>query len=179
MFARVENLGEEETFEDIFKKNLVKAMGMIGRCKLNRLHVEPYLRAVLKRGMKRREGWETADPILKEVIMYSTAVDMDVELLEGMVSIIDTMEMVEVKVIKQKEKVGANFQKLDNSVGVIDMRVEIIKEWKRDVTDHIHDTGEAQGEVHHQLQAVLVGMSWEMGEMGDVIQAQNDAFQVQ
>lgn len=37
---------------------------------------------------------------------YST---VNVELLLGMVGIIDTIKMVEVETIKQKEKVGANF----------------------------------------------------------------------
>ena len=64
-------------------------------------------------------------------------------------------------------------------MGALNTQVEIIEDWKRDVTDHLQELGEQQGEdcqqlqeaeeQNNQLQALVVSLTWEMGVMGDVI----------
>ena len=51
---------------------------MVGHHRLCLMEGSPYLEALLKRGFKRRENKETADPILEEAMMFTSMVGVEV-----------------------------------------------------------------------------------------------------
>ena len=61
----------------MFKKDFIKVMVMRGRQRLMNLCVDPYPDTLLRRGLKRREARENADPILEEAMMYSATVGVE------------------------------------------------------------------------------------------------------
>ena len=83
MFERGQAEGEEDTFNNVFKKDFIEATSMKARRKLNRMKINPYPNAVLRCGLRRKELRENADPILEEAMMYSAMVGT--EMLSGMV----------------------------------------------------------------------------------------------
>ena len=74
-----------ETFGDLFKKDLIEAGSICAHRALRTLDISPYLSAIFKRGLKRRESRETADPVLEEGMMFASMVG--VELTQEMVDI--------------------------------------------------------------------------------------------
>ena len=118
--------GNEDTFSDVFKKNIIKALGMKSRRKLQHLMVNPYPDAILRRGLKRREQRENADPVLEEVMMYSATTG--VECLYGIVDIINTVDGMVLLLLEQVVKEANNLHKVDTKVGEVDTRVEIVEE---------------------------------------------------
>ena len=79
-----------ETFGDLFKKDLIKAGSIYARRALRTLDISPYLSALFKRGLKKGEARETAEPILKEGMMFTLMVG--VELTNEMVNINQRMD---------------------------------------------------------------------------------------
>ena len=47
-------------FNDMFKKDFIEATSMKARRKLRKMHIKPYLDAVLQRGLSRKEPRENA-----------------------------------------------------------------------------------------------------------------------
>ena len=85
-----------ETFGDLFKKDLIK-VGSIYACQaLRMLDISPYLSALFKRGLKKGEARETAEPILEEGMMFTSMVG--VELTNEMVNINQRMDDFKVEV---------------------------------------------------------------------------------
>ena len=59
IFGRAENISEAETWSDLYKKDLLEAGLMVACCLLCLMGGSPYLEALLRRGLKRRENKET------------------------------------------------------------------------------------------------------------------------
>ena len=78
-----------ETFRDLFKKDLIEAGSIYARRALRNLNILLYLLVILlvilKRGLKRREAQEMVDPILKEGMVFSLMVG--VELMNKVVDV--------------------------------------------------------------------------------------------
>ena len=79
-----------ETFGDLFKKDLIEAGSIYAHWALRTLNISPYLSGLFKRGLKRGEARETADPILEEGMMFSSMIG--VELTNKMVDINQRMD---------------------------------------------------------------------------------------
>ena len=79
-----------ETFGDLFKKDLIEAGSIYAHRALWTLDISPYLSTLFKRGLKRGEARETAEPILEEGMMFTSMVG--VELTNKMVDINQRMD---------------------------------------------------------------------------------------
>ena len=79
-----------ETFGDLFKKDLIEVGSIYARRALRTLDISLYLSALFKRGLKRGEVRETAEPILEEGMMFTSMVGM--ELTNEMVDINQRMD---------------------------------------------------------------------------------------
>ena len=66
----------------MFKEDLITIAGMRGRRLMRRMRIDPYPDALIRRGLHKKEPRETANPILEDVMMYSSAVAM--EIMEGL-----------------------------------------------------------------------------------------------
>ena len=82
MFEHGRAKGEDDTFNDIYKKDLIKVAGMKARRKMRRMRINLYLDTLIRRGLHKKELKETANPILEDAMMYTAAVGM--ELMEGL-----------------------------------------------------------------------------------------------
>ena len=51
LFDRGQVEGNEDTFSDVFKKDFIEAAGMKARRKMRRMRIDPYLDAILRRGL--------------------------------------------------------------------------------------------------------------------------------
>ena len=85
IFELTLNMMVIETFRDLFKKDLIEAGSIYARRALRNLNISLYLLVILKRGLKRREAWEMVDLILKEGMMFSLMVG--VELMNEVVDV--------------------------------------------------------------------------------------------
>ena len=172
--------GDEDTFGDMFKKDLLKVTSMKAQRKLRKMRSEPYPDAILRHGLSRKELRENTNPILEEAMMYSVVVGT--EMLCGMVDIIDTVDGMVLEGLERKVEVDGSIVRLRHKMGRMETRVSVIEEWKGDVTEHMRDIGEAQGRIQGwlleveacltQLQAVVVGQSREIEMLGDVVRRQ-------
>ena len=142
LFERGQVEGNEDMFNDVFKKDLIEAMLMKARRKLNWMRIDPYPDAILRCGLKRREPRENTDPILEEAMMYSAVVGM--EMLSGMVDIIDMVDGMVLEESERKVEVDRNFTRLKHRMGRNEMRVSVVEEWKGEAMEHMHDIREAQ-----------------------------------
>ena len=82
LFARGSAEGTEDTFNNVFKEDLITIAGMRGRRQMRRMRLEPYTDALIRRGFYKKEPRETAHPVLEDAMMYTSAVGM--ELMEGL-----------------------------------------------------------------------------------------------
>ena len=101
LFERGQAEGNKDTFNDVFKKDLIEVMSMKVRRKLQRMRIDPYPNAILRQGLRRKEQRENTNPVLEEVMMYSAMVGM--EMLSGMADIIDTVDGM---VLEESETLG-------------------------------------------------------------------------
>ena len=67
MFARGGAEGSEDTFNDVFKEDLITIAGMRGRRLMRRMRLEPYTDALIRRGFYKKEPRETAHRVLEEI----------------------------------------------------------------------------------------------------------------
>ena len=74
IFNRMKVDSKSEMWGDLYKKDLIKVFSARSHRTLHHIKGSPYLEALLKRGLKRRESWETTDPILEEAMMYMTVI---------------------------------------------------------------------------------------------------------
>ena len=102
IIERALNMSAIETFRDLFKKDLIEASLIYAHRALRMLDILPYLLVLFKRGLSRREPQETADLILKEGMMFSSMVG--VELTNKMVNINQRMDNFKAEVKSERER---------------------------------------------------------------------------
>ena len=125
-----------ETFSNLYKKDLIEVGGIHAHCQLCEIDTSLYLAAILKWGLKRWEREETADPILKEVMMFMSIVR--VEVANKVANINKWVNRIEQKVdqsiLEGREKevrVNTNINKLDTKLRELDHHLEILEEaWR-------------------------------------------------
>ena len=187
MFARGQAPGEDDTFEDVFKRDFIVATAMKARRKMRAMRINPYPDAVIHRGLTKKEPRETAHPVLEEAMMYTSVVGM--EIMEGLAITSDTINRMVLEVSERKVEVDGALVCLRHQLGQRDDRVAVIEEWKEDVTTHMRDIGEAQGLVRgrvseaeyrvHQLQALVLSNRREVDMLGDVLGHQTAVIEAQ
>ena len=180
MFERGQRIDDEDTFGDVFKKDLIEVTGMRACRKMRSLRIDPYPDAILRRGLQCKEPRETTDPVLEEAMMYTVVVGM--ELLGGLADIHDSLNGMVLEALERKVEVDRAFIWLCHSLGRRDERVMILEDWQWDAMEHMRDIGEAQGGIQGrllevevrltQLQAIVVGQSREIEMLGGVVTRQ-------
>ena len=80
MFNRGRAEGEEDTFNDVFKKDLITVIGMKARRKMRKMRIDLYPDAILRRGLHKKEPWEDVDPVLEDAMMYTAGVGVMISL---------------------------------------------------------------------------------------------------
>ena len=84
------NMSTIETFEDLFKKDLIEAGLIYAHWALRMLDISPYLSSLFRRGLRKGEARETAELVLKDGMMFTSMVG--VELTNEMVDINQRMD---------------------------------------------------------------------------------------
>ena len=135
--------GEDDTFNDVFKKDLITATGMKARRKMRKMRIDPYPDALIRRGLYKKEPREDTDPILEDAMMYTASVGM--ELMEGLAMVQDAVDRLALEMSERKVEVNGALVGLRHQLGCRDDHIMIIDEWKEDATVHMRDIGEAQG----------------------------------
>ena len=171
----------------MFKKDLITIAGMRGRRLMRRMQLELYTDALIRRGFYKSEPRETAHPVLEDVMMYTSAVGM--EMMEGLAIVQDTVDASALERSERKAEVDGALVRLRHQLGARDDRVVVIEEWKEDVTTHMRDIGEAQGLVRGRLseaeyrlaqhQAILRAQSDELELLGGVVGRQTAVIEAQ
>ena len=103
LFNRGQAEGNEDTFNNVFKKDFIEAVGMKARQKMREMRIDPYLNAILRWGLHHKEPQETIDLMVEESMMYSAIVGT--KMLCGMVDIIDTVDGMVLEQSEAKAKV--------------------------------------------------------------------------
>ena len=125
-----------ETFGDLFKNDLIEAGSIYARRALRTLDISPYLSALFKRGLKRRESRETADPVLEEGMMFTSmvGVDLTIEMVDINQRTDDLKAEVETRFEAQErveESLRERLERGEVSRVGISHRVEILEEARR------------------------------------------------
>ena len=149
--------------------------------------MEPYMDALIHRGLYKNEPRETAHPILESGMMYTSVVGM--EIMEGLAVVQDAVDWSALEESERRAEVDGALVRLRHQLGHRDDRVAVIEEWKEDVTTHMRDIGEAQGlvrgrlsEVEYRLdqhRALLQGHVRELELMGGVVARQTAVIEAQ
>ena len=178
---------EDDTFDDVYKKDLITVVGIRAHHKVRRMRINPYPEALLHRGLSKKEVGETANPILEDGMMYTAAMGM--ELMEGLAIVQDAVDRSALESSERKVEVDRALVRLRHQLGARDDRVVILEDWKRDVTDHMRDIGEAQGAVRGRLreaelhldqhQALDVATHRELDLLGGVVVRQSEVINIQ
>ena len=187
MFERGRAPGEEDTFNDVFKKDFIEVTAMKARRKMRAMRIDPYPDTIIRRGLHKKEARETTEPVLEEVMMYTAVVGMEV--MEGLAITLDAVDRMVLEASERKTEVDGALVHLRHQLGHRDDRVVIIEEWKEDVTTHMRDIGEAQGLVRERLseakyrlaqhQAMLWAQREELDLVGGVLTRQTVVIEVQ
>ena len=82
--------GEDDTFNDVFKKDLITATRMKACQKMRKMRIDPYLDTIIQHGLHKKELRETANPILEDVMMHTTVMGM--EMMEGLAMVHDVVD---------------------------------------------------------------------------------------
>ena len=80
----------------------------------------------LRRGLKRRENRETANPILEEAMMYTRMVG--VEVIKDIANTNERVDTLSLEMSEGVAKVNTNLNKVDYWVGEVDHCVEILEQ---------------------------------------------------
>ena len=187
LFERGRAPGEDDTFNDVFKKDFITVTAMKVRRKMRSMRIDPYPDAILRRGLHKKEPRENADPILEDAMMFTSVVGM--ELMEGLALTSDAVDRLVLDRSQKDAEVDGALVRLRHQLGQRDDRVAVIEEWKGDVTEHMRDVGEAQGLVRgrmtavefriEQLQQLLLGQRRELSVMGTVLGQQTEVIEAQ
>ena len=135
--------GEDDTFNDVFKRDFITATGMKARRKMRKMRIDPYPDAIIWHGLHKKEPRETVDPILEDMMMYTTVVGM--EMMEGLAMTSDVVDWIVLERSERKAEVDRALVRLRHQLGQRDDRMAVFNEWKGDVTEHMRDIREAQG----------------------------------
>ena len=134
-----------ETFGDLFKNDFIEAGSIYARRALRTLDISPYLSALFKRGLKRREARETADPILEEGMMFSSMIG--VELTQEMVDINQRTDDLKAEVetrFEARERVEESLRGRLEGESVLRVglshRVEILEEARRGTQQYLESS---------------------------------------
>ena len=178
--------GEDNMFNDVYKKDLIEVTAMKACQKMRRMRIDPYPDALIRQGLHKKELKETADPILEDTRMYMVVVGM--ELMEGLVMVQDTVDRTALETSERKVEVDGALVQLRHQMGRRDNRIAIINEWKEDAMGHMWDIGEAQGLIRgrlseaelrlNQLQALTVAQHREIDLMGGVVVRQSEVIDI-
>ena len=115
MFERGRAEGEDDTFNDVYKKDFIKVTVMKAHRKMRKMRIDPYLDAIICRGLHKKEPRETADPVLEDVMMYSMVVEM--ELMEGLAMVHDTVDRLALETSERKAEVDGALVRLCHQLG--------------------------------------------------------------
>ena len=169
--------GEDNTFNDVFKKDLITATGMKACRKMRKMRIDPYPDTIIRRGLHKKELKEDMDPILEDAMMYTAGVGM--ELMEGLAMVQDAVDRSALETSERKAEVDGALVRLRHQLGCQDDRVAILEEWKGEATEHMQDIGEAQGLIRgrlleaelrlNQLQVLTMAQHQEIDLMGGVV----------
>ena len=94
--------------------------------KLRKMRIDPYPDTVLCRGLHRKEPRENIDPQVKESMMYSAVVGM--EMISGIVDIVDTVDGMVLEQSERKVEVDGAIVQLCHQLGRRDDRIAVIEE---------------------------------------------------
>ena len=106
--GRAEN--PEDTFNDVFKKDLIEIAGMKGRKLMWKMRIDPYPDALIRRGLHKKEPRENADPVLEDLMMYTSAVAM--EIMEGLVMVQEATDRQTLEASEKKVEVDGALVRL-------------------------------------------------------------------
>ena len=187
LFARGGAENEEDTFNDVFKEDLITIAGMKGRRLMRQMRIDPYPDALICRGLYKNEPRETAPPILESAMMYTSAVGM--EIMEGLAIVQDAVDRSTLEASERKAEVDGGLVRLRHRLGQTEARAAVVEEWKEDVTTHMRDIGEAQGLVRgrlseseyrvRQLQVLVLTNRREVDMLGEVLACQTAVIEAQ
>ena len=186
LFDRGQVEGNEDTLNDVFKKDFIEVAGMKARRKMRKMRIDLYPDAIFGRDLYRKEPRETIDLKVEEAMMYSAV--MGTEMLCGMADIIDTVDGMVLEQLERKAEVDGTIVRLRHGLSWRDDRVVVIEEWKEDVTKHMWDIGEAQGGVRGRLtelelrmcqqEALLMGARREIELLSGVVVRQSEVLDI-
>ena len=106
--GRLEN--KEDTFNDVFKKDLIEVAGMKGWKLMRRMRINPYPDALIRWGLHKKELRENADPVLEDAMMYTSGVAM--EIMEGLAMVQDTVDQAALERSERKAEVDGGLVRL-------------------------------------------------------------------
>ena len=116
---------------------------MKGRRLMRRMRINPYPDALIRRGLHKREPRETAEPVLEDAMMYTSAVAM--EIMEGLAIVQDAVDRTTLERSERKTEVDGALVHLRHQLGHRDDRVIVLEDWQRDATEHMRDIGGGAG----------------------------------
>ena len=171
----------------MFKKDLIPIAGMKGCRLMRRMRIDPYLDALIRRGLYKNEPRETAHPVLEDAMMYMSAVGM--EIMEGLAIVQDAVDWSALETLERKAEVDGALVRLRHQLGRRDDRVVILEDWQRDATVYMRDIGESQGLIRgrlteaelrlRQLQVLTLTHHREVELLGDVLGRQSAVIEAQ
>ena len=187
LFEQGRAAGEDDTFNDVFKKDFIEVTAMKARRKMQAMRIDPYPNTIIRWGLHKKEARETAKPVLEEAMMYTAVVGMEV--MEGLAMTSDAVDRVVLEASERKAEVDGVIVRLRHQLGQRDDRITIIDEWKDDMTVHMRDIGEAQGLIRGRLleaelrltqfQALAAAQRHELDLVGGVVLRQSAVIDVQ
>jgi hypothetical protein len=100
--------------------------GCVARRKLRRIQVEPYTRALIKRGLMKGEPRENISLEVEEGMMFLAAIGM--ELVEGLADLGGAIDRVSKEVEASKVNTARNMGSIDRRVAKVDQQVVQLEE---------------------------------------------------
>jgi hypothetical protein len=159
---------------------LIATARVVGRRKLRRIHVAPYMEALMKRGLAKGEPWENISPEVEEGMMFSAA--LAVEIAEGMANLRDEVTegkaMVDSKVAVLLRKI----ESVEHRGGEMAEEVRGLKEHREHVqVVEVSNAGwrSASERYFDQVSAVLRDQDAELAALKEVARAQSRVMAVQ
>jgi hypothetical protein len=112
MYNQAKDLESKDLFTDIFKNNLIKVAGVRGCHCLCLLETSPYVRALLKWGLMKKENQEVISPLVEDSMMFTSAVG--VELLHRMSGVFDLVDNQEAKMSVELTNVRRDLERVNH-----------------------------------------------------------------
>ena len=154
---------------------------------MRKMRIDPYLDAILRLGLHKKELRENTELVLEEAMMYTTVVGMEV--MEGLAMVHDAVDWAALETLERKVEVDGVIVQLHHQLGRRDNRIVVIDKWKEDAMGYMRDIREAQGliqgrlsevELHlNQLQVLAVAQHREINFLGRVVVRQLEVINIQ